>query len=161
MRRLLLLITLPLWLIDQATKWLVLENIGLDDLVVVIPGFFYLVQAHNTGAAFSLLQNNNTFFIGLSVVALVAMVIFAKRAAFADRWMAIGGALLIAGILGNLVDRIVHGHVIDFLLVDLHVWPANPWPVFNVADSCICIAAGLFVIRSFFDHPQKPAQIVH
>lgn len=151
MKRLILGITLPLFVLDQITKWLVLQHIGVEDLIVVIPDYFFLVQAHNTGAAFSLLEDNNGFFIGLAVVALVAITIMIRRGLFADRWMAFAVSLLLAGIAGNLVDRILHGHVIDFLLVNLHFWPANPWPVFNVADSCICIAAGLFVIRSFFE----------
>jgi len=151
MTRLFLTLTLPLFVLDQITKWLVLQNIGVEDVVAVIPDYFFLVQAHNTGAAFSLLENNNRFFIGLSAVALVVIGVLIRRGVFSDRWMAIGIALLLSGVLGNLVDRIVHGHVIDFLLVNLHVWPANPWPVFNVADSCICIAAGIFIIRSFFE----------
>lgn len=155
MSRLLLLITMPLFLLDQLTKWLVLRNISVDDVVPVIPDYFFLVQAHNTGAAFSLLENNNHFFIILSIIALVVIGVLIRRGVFSDRWMAIGIALLLAGIFGNLLDRILHGHVIDFLLVNLHVWPANPWPVFNVADSCICIAAGIFVIRSFFEPNPK------
>jgi signal peptidase II len=57
--------------------------------------------------------------------------------------------LLLAGVLGNLTDRFLYGHVIDFLLFNLHVPFARPWPAFNVADSCICIAVVLFVIHSF------------
>jgi len=151
MKWLLILFTLPLFLLDQFTKWLVLQNIGVDDVVPVIPDFVFLVQAHNTGAAFSLLENNNPFFIALSAFALVVIGVLIWRGFFSDRWMKLGVALLLSGVMGNLVDRIIHGHVIDFLLVNLHVWPANPWPVFNVADSCICIAAGIFIIRSFFE----------
>ena len=58
-------------------------------------------------------------------------------------------ALLLAGVMGNLTDRITHGHVIDFLLFDLHIPFAHPWPAFNVADSCICIAVGCFIFHSF------------
>ncbi len=154
MKRLLLLLTLPLYALDQLTKWLVLRFIGPEDIVPVIPNFFSLVQVHNTGAAFGMLTNNNLFFIALSVVALVALAIFGWRGAFRDRWMSVGAALLVAGVLGNLTDRLLHGFVVDFLLFDLHVPFANPWPSFNVADSCICVAAGLFVAASFFE--KKP-----
>jgi signal peptidase II len=61
----------------------------------------------------------------------------------------IGWALLLAGILGNLTDRLWHGSVVDFLLFDLHVPYAHPWPAFNVADSCIFVAAALFIWQSF------------
>jgi signal peptidase II len=154
MIRLLLLVTLPLYVLDQVTKWLVLQRIGTSDFVEVVPNFFWLVQVHNTGAAFGMLQDNNSFFIGLSLVALVAIAIFWRQGAFADRWVVVGAALLVSGILGNLTDRVLHGHVIDFLMFDLHVPFASPWPSFNVADSCISVAAGIFVVRSFFE-PRK------
>jgi len=141
--------------LDQLTKWLVLRNIGIGDVVTVIPDFFFLVQVHNTGAAFGMLRDNNLFFIGLSAVAMVAMGIFAWRGAFRDSWLAGAAGLLLAGILGNLADRIAHGYVVDFLMFDLHVPFANPWPSFNVADSCIFVAAFVFVIRSFSSSAKK------
>jgi len=151
MIRLLLGVTLPLYLLDQVTKALVLRFINPDEPRVVIPGFFDIVQWHNTGAAFSMLTNNNAFFIALSSVALIALAVFARRGAFRGGWIAFGAALLAAGILGNLTDRLLHGFVVDFLLFDLHVPFASPWPAFNVADSCICAAAGIFVVTSLFE----------
>ena len=146
-------VTLPLYLLDQATKWAVLQRLNYGDDVPVIPGFFNLVHWRNFGAAFSLFSdktaNSNAFFIGLSVVALVVLAVLAWRGKFADRVSRMGWALLLAGILGNLTDRILYGSVTDFLLFDLHVPFAHPWPAFNVADSCICIAAGLFIWQSF------------
>jgi len=149
--RLLLGVTLPLYLLDQVTKAFVLRFISPDEPRTVIPGFFDLVQWHNTGAAFSMLTNNNVFFIALSSVALIALTIFWRRGAFRGAWVAFGAALLAAGILGNLTDRLLHGFVVDFLLFDLHVPFAHPWPAFNVADSCICIAAVIFVATSLFE----------
>ena len=66
-------------------------------------------------------------------------------------------ALLFAGIMGNLTDRLAHGHVIDFLLFDLHVPLAHPWPAFNVADSCICVAVVFFIFHSF-KNPKEVAE---
>ena len=156
--RYLLGLTLPLYALDQLTKWLVLRFIQPQEDVPVIPNFFYLVQVHNTGAAFGMFTNNNVFFIALSSVALVVLGVFWRRGAFRDKWASIGAALLIAGILGNLTDRLVHRFVVDFLLFDLHVPFANPWPAFNIADSCICIAAGLFLLASLFEkkHDKLP-----
>jgi signal peptidase II len=122
----------------------------------VIPNFFYLCHWANTGAAFGSFKDSNMFFIGLSLVALIGVLVFAARGAFADRPSRWGVALLVGGILGNLTDRIIHGHVVDFLLFDLHVRFANPWPAFNVADSCICIAAGLFIIAPFAKGDRHP-----
>jgi len=86
---------------------------------------------------------------------VVVTVILVRRRQ-PDAWRDLSLALLLAGILGNLTDRLLHGHVIDFLLFDLHVRYADPWPAFNVADSCISIAVVLFIIHSF--HKQKTAE---
>lgn len=159
MRRPLLALTLPFYLLDQITKAAVLKFISPEETIPVIPGFFSLVQWHNTGAAFGMLRDSNAFFMALSVAALAAIFVFWLRGAFKGRLPRIAAALLAAGILGNLTDRIAHGHVVDFLLFDLHVPFANPWPAFNVADSCICVAAGLFVIGSFLESERvKPSR---
>lgn len=146
---LLAVVTLPFYLLDQATKWAVLLNFELNAQRPVIPGFFDLVHWRNTGAAFSMLSDSNLFFIGLSTVALVVLCVLAWRGYFKDGVSRVGWALLLAGIFGNLTDRILHGSVVDFLLFDLHLPFANPWPAFNVADSCIFVAAGLFIWQSF------------
>ena len=142
-------VTLPLYALDQATKIAVFRQMSYGDEIPIIPGFFNLVRWHNTGAAFSFLSHAPWFFTGLSIVALIVLTILAKRDLFRDRLSRLGWALLMAGILGNLTDRLWHGYVVDFLLFDLHVPLAHPWPAFNVADSCICVAAGLFIIQSF------------
>ena len=147
--RLLLLVSLPLYALDQLTKGLVRAYIEYEGGVAVLPGFFNLVFVTNTGAAFSMFSNNNAAFIVLSAVALLALFVLWKFRVFAQSaWSRAGCTLLLAGVLGNLTDRLLHGAVIDFLQFDLHVPGANPWPSFNVADSCICIAAGCFVLGS-------------
>jgi signal peptidase II len=140
-------LVLPLYALDQITKWLVLRDIGLNEIVVVIPGRFNLIQAHNTGAAFSMLTGNNYFFIGLASIAFIVLLVMTYRGSFKDRLSWLASALLAAGIIGNLTDRIVHGFVVDFLDVILPWY--GPWPTFNVADSCICIAAVFFVLSAF------------
>ena len=145
--RLFLVLTLPLYILDQITKFLVLANIPTHVTIEVIPGFFNLVQVHNTGAAFGMLKDNNWFFIGLASVALIAVAVMAKRGCFLDTPTRLGAALLASGILGNLTDRLLHGYVVDFLDVILP-WYGH-WPAFNVADSCICVAAFLFLISGF------------
>lgn len=147
----LVFLTLPLYIADQATKWLVLRSLSLHESIPVIPGFFSLVRVHNTGAAFGMLPGNNVFFISLATAALAAIAVFAWRGAFAGAPMRVGAALLVAGILGNLTDRILHGYVVDFLDVILP-WYGH-WPAFNIADACICIAAGLFILAGFL--PEK------
>ena len=147
--RLLLFLSLPLYALDQLTKQLVLRFINPFDVRIVIPDVFALVNVINTGAAFGTFKGNNTFFIGISILALVVVTVLLVRSHRGDLWRDISLALLLAGILGNLTDRLLYGHVIDFLLFNLHLRYADPWPAFNVADSCISIAVVLFIIHSF------------
>src|SRR4029434_4764587 len=145
-----LFLSLPLFALDQWTKQMVLRFISPDEPRVLISDFFSLVNVTNTGAAFGSFRGNNTFFIVVSCVALVIVLGLLLRARTPDRWRDLSLALLLAGILGNLTDRLLYGHVIDFLLFDLHVRFAHPWPAFNVADSCISVAVVCFIIHSFW-----------
>lgn len=167
MKRILAL-ALPLYALDQLSKWwifthyallpseqnlrlfpeVITRTANLPEATDVVPGFFQIVHWANTGAAFSIGSERNIFFVVLSLAALVVLAIMERRGAFHDKVSRTGAALLIAGVLGNLTDRLAHHYVIDFLLFDLHVRFADPWPAFNVADSCICAAVGLFLIHS-------------
>jgi signal peptidase II len=150
-------LSLPLYALDQWTKQLVLRLISPDEPRIMISNFFHLVNVTNTGAAFGSFRNNNTFFVAISAVALVVVVALLVRRRSRDVWRDVSLALLLAGILGNLTDRLLYGHVIDFLLFDLHVRFAHPWPAFNVADSCISIAVVLFVVHSFWQGKSRTA----
>ena len=150
-----LFLSLPLYALDQWTKQLVLRFISPEGPGrTVIPDFFILVNVTNTGAAFGSFRNNNTFFIVISSAALLVVLGLLLRRRPPDVWRDVSLALLLAGILGNLTDRLLYGHVIDFLLFDLHIPYAHPWPAFNVADSCISIAVVLFIIHSFWSGKQ-------
>ena len=151
-----LFLSLPLYALDQLSKRWVLQNISAAEPPrAIIPDWFHLVNITNTGAAFGSFKNNNLFFIALSFVALisVAVLLLLKRSR-TDIWREVSLALLFAGVAGNLTDRLTYGHVIDFLLFDLHI-PLRifrPWPAFNVADSCICVAVVCFIISSLRDN---------
>ena len=147
--RFILFLTLPLYALDQLTKQWILRSISPYEARNVVPDFFNLVNVPNTGAAFGSFKGNNTFFVVISVIALVVVTILLVRHRRSDLWRDISLALLLAGILGNLTDRLLYGHVVDFLLFNLHIRFADPWPAFNVADSCISIAVVLFIIHSF------------
>src|SRR4029079_6625580 len=100
------------------------------------------------------------FFIALSCIALAFVLTLLLRKHPRDNWRDISLGLLLAGVMGNLTDRFLHGHVIDFLLFDLHLPFAHPWPAFNVADACICIAVVCFILHSFkkpSPAPESPA----
>ena len=147
--------TTPLWvwlaiavavvLLDQLTKTLITRNFQLNDVRTITP-FFDLVRAHNTGAAFSFLAGasgwQRWFFIGLGGVAAVFIVWLLARHRD-QRLFCWALALVLGGAVGNVVDRILHGHVVDFIQVH---WGGAYFPSFNVADSAISIGAVLLIL---------------
>ncbi len=152
--RLFLFLTLPLFVLDQVTKIAIVRNFVEGESRMVIPEFFNLVRVHNTGIAFGKFNDGagtNIIFTIVAIVALIAIVIFWVRGCFPGKLNGVAVALLVSGVLGNLTDRIWHGYVVDFL--DFYLG-CNHWPSFNVADSCICIAAGLLFIAAFRAEPE-------
>jgi len=147
--RFIFLLSLPLYALDQLTKWLVLRHVTPEEPRIIVPEFFALVFVTNTGAAFGSFANNNLFFIVLSFAAFIFVLTLLLRPHNLDTWRDVSLSLLLAGVMGNLTDRLLHGHVIDFLLFDLHVPFAHPWPAFNVADASICTAVFCFIVHSF------------
>jgi signal peptidase II len=156
--KLIFFLSLPLYALDQWTKLMVLRSISPDEPRAVVPDFFNLVNVTNTGAAFGSFRGNNTFFIVISAIALLVVLALLVQRRPRDVWRDASLALLLAGILGNLTDRLLYGHVIDFLLFDLHIPYAHPWPAFNVADSCISIAVVSFVLHSFWQGKRPAAR---
>ena len=106
--RFILFVSLPLYALDQFTKQLVLRSISLYDARSIVPDFFNLVNVPNTGAAFGSFKGNNTFFVIISIIALVVVTILLVRPRPSDPWRDTSLALLLAGILGNLTDRLLY-----------------------------------------------------
>nr|WP_314898818.1 signal peptidase II [uncultured Deefgea sp.] len=145
-----MLLALVVLILDQSTKHLVEALFQYAEVRTVIPGFFDLTLRYNPGAAFSFLADaggwQRYFFTGLALVVSVALVFLIKKHHAETRY-ALALSLILGGALGNAIDRMVFGHVIDFLLFHWN----NKWyyPAFNIADSAICIGAVLMVIDSF------------
>jgi len=143
--------------LDQATKRVVIGWLKLGEEQPVIEGFFRFVHWGNTGAAWSLFRDNNLTLAVVSVVALV--LLFLARRHFTDGSRAgdLALGLMFGGILGNLIDRLWIGHVVDFLY--FHVWTRGGrevgFPAFNVADSAICIGVAILFMRSW-NAPAEP-----
>ncbi|MSQ72951.1 MAG: signal peptidase II [Betaproteobacteria bacterium] len=142
---------------DQFTK-AVISGVLYAGEVREITGFFNLVLAFNRGAAFSILANasgwQREFFIGIAVLASV-LILWLLWRHVAERVFCFGLALILGGAIGNLWDRIVHGHVVDF--IQLHVARLF-WPAFNVADSAITVGAALLIWDSFRSRAAPPAR---
>jgi signal peptidase II len=141
-------------LADHATKWLASELMSARPPVVVTP-FFNFVLAHNTGAAFSFLAEGSGWqrwlFAGIAVAAAALISVLIRRHA-EQRLFCAGLALILGGAIGNLIDRLARGHVVDFLQLHAGGWY---WPAFNVADSAITVGAVLVVLDSLRSRPAK------
>ncbi len=141
--------------LDQGSKQLASAYLELGQPVPVVP-YFYLTLLHNTGAAFSFLSSaggwQRWFFAVLALVVSAVLVVWLARLPRDSRWLALALALVLGGALGNVVDRVVLGYVVDFIQVYLPFLPwriFNPWPAFNVADSAISVGAVMLVIDTF------------
>jgi len=130
--------------LDQWTKWLVRTHIALGHSIPVFPPALYITYTQNSGAAWSILPNQQWLFIIIALVVIGVVIIVERKMRTAHRWLKIPLGLLVGGALGNLVDR-VHMHTVtDFIEVRI-----IHYPIFNVADSAIVVAVILLVLDSF------------
>lgn len=131
--------------LDRLSKLLALHFLTLYEPVPVLP-FMNITLAHNTGAAFSLLANmngwQNILFAVLAVLIASAIIIWILRLPKRSYWLGTALALILGGALGNLWDRVQYGYVVDYLDFYINNWH---WPVFNIADSAICIGAAMLL----------------
>lgn len=138
--------------LDQLTKTWIVRNLSFADRIPVIEGFFSLTHVRNPGAAFSLFATSpepfrRIFFVVVTLVAIVLVISFFRRLAPGDRLSALALGLVLGGAVGNLIDRLVYGEVIDFL--HFRLFGGYAWPDFNVADSCIVVGVALLVLELF------------
>ncbi len=160
-----------LLLADVITKWWILRTLPFNtyhpsESITVIDGFFYIVHIGNEGAAWGILSGYSGWLALFAVVALIAIYCLRHSLELKRPAHQIAFGLLIGGVLGNLIDRVAHGHVIDFL--DFHLPFSIPWvlengryPSFNIADSGIVIGVFTYLILSFREptntsHPDTP-----
>ena len=133
-------------IVDQAVKLYVDRSMHLFQSITVIENFFNITYVRNKGAAFSFLAHTSwrlPFFIVVTIVAAVAIVIAFQRLRNDQQLAQVSLAMIFSGAVGNLIDRVRLGEVIDF--IDVH-WYSHPWPAFNVADSLICVGVALLAI---------------
>ena len=145
-------IALVIVVLDQITKAVVLNTMPLYESIVVIPGFFSLTHIHNPGGAFGFLAQQSptlrlTVFLIASGAAIVLVYYFYITTPATHPYLAMAFALIFSGAIGNLIDRLRFGSVVDFL--DFYIGGAH-WPAFNVADSAITIGITVFVIHLVF-----------
>jgi len=142
-------LTLVFLVLDQITKHWVAGSFNLYESINVLP-IFSITYVHNLGAAFSFLADQGGwqrwFFTAIAAIACIVFTVWLAKIPRSQILLSIAVALMLSGAMGNLIDRVLFGYVIDFL--DFH-WSGNHFPAFNVADSMIFIGAALMIIESF------------
>ncbi len=147
-------------LADQAIKQIVDRIFALSDSLAVIPGFFNLVYLRNSGGAFSILNGlppmwGRLFFICANLAALLFVLYLYRTHASGNLWARSGMILVFGGGLGNLVDRVAYGEVIDYLLF---YYGRYHWPAFNLADSGITVGVGLMIVDLLRSPPESASK---
>ncbi|MBR2621605.1 MAG: signal peptidase II [Clostridia bacterium] len=136
-----LILSLASVTIDQISKWLCVTYLKPVSSVTLIPGLLKLTYLQNEGAAFGSLSDHRWIFMIFSTVAIIGVTFYLLFLSEQNRWLRASLALIVGGGIGNMIDRISLGYVID--MIDFYgIWPY----IFNVADSCVCVGAGIMVL---------------
>lgn len=149
-----LLIALAVFLLDQATKWMIKANLDLYEVIPVIGDFFAITSIRNRGAAFGILQGQQLLFLIITVVFLIGISWYLYRMVKERaRWSAVGLAMLLGGAVGNFIDRALYGEVVDFFQLhfrfSLFGYPVDyVYPIFNVADIGIVLGAIIVLLHT-------------
>lgn len=128
---------------DQFSKWLVVSHLARGESIPLFAGFHF-TYVQNRGAAFGLFQNRIGLFVFVAVVSVAVIVYYSRCLAPDNRWVQAALAFLLAGAVGNMIDRVFFGYVIDF--IDLRFWP-----VFNIADIVINVGVGMLLVEMFWE----------
>lgn len=139
-----IIISIILLCIDQISKLLVVNLLTKTDSITIIKNFFYLTYINNDGAAFSILVGKRIFLILIAVLVIVMLIRYIKKNNIQNKLELVSISLIIGGSLGNLMDRVVRGYVIDFL--DFKLFNYN-FPIFNLADTFIVIGVFLLLLK--------------
>jgi signal peptidase II len=150
-----LVLSIVLLTLDQITKWVVSTEMSLYQTIDILPVFNF-TYVHNYGAAFSFLSEaggwQKYFFSIIAITISVLLIYWLKKLPATNKLLCSAYALVLAGAIGNLIDRLVHGYVIDFLHV---YYQQYDFPVFNIADVAISIGAALLLLDAFFEQKES------
>jgi signal peptidase II len=142
------LIALIVFLIDQGTKYLIATRLELAEQIPVIKDFFLITSHRNRGAAFGILEGQQWFFIVITVIVVAGIVWYLNKARKTRKLLPTALALVLGGAIGNFLDRILNGEVVDFLMFN---FGSYTFPIFNVADSCIVVGVGLIILDTLLE----------
>ncbi|MCV4229820.1 signal peptidase II [Virgibacillus sp. LDC1] len=150
------LIAFVLFLIDQGTKYLIASRLELYEQIPVIGDFFLITSSRNRGAAFGILQDQLWFFIVVTLIVVGGIVWYLRKVSKEGRkLLPTALALVLGGALGNFIDRLLMGEVVDFLQFN---FGSYTFPIFNIADSCIVIGVGLIILDTLLEGRREKIQ---
>lgn len=147
--------------LDQLTKFFIDSRFRLGESLTVLENFFHITYVRNPGAAFGILADSSVripFFITVTIAASLGILLYLRRLRDDQRLLQFSLCIIFAGALGNLIDRVRFGEVVDFL--DFH-WYEHHWPAFNVADSAITVGVCLMLLDLFLEEKRKKASDGH
>lgn len=149
------LVSLAVLVLDQVTKWYIDRTMDLHTSIIVFENFFQITYIRNKGAAFGIFADSSfrlPFFIIVSIAAFIFILYYLYHLRNEQRFATVSMALIFSGAVGNFIDRVRLGEVIDFLYVH---WYQHFWPAFNVADSAICVGVGLLAVEMIIEERRK------
>lgn len=146
-------------ILDQLTKIWIVADFHYAERWVLIPGLLDFTHVRNPGGAFSFFAGapafqRMTFFLGTTTVAIILLLFFFRRLPEDALLSAVALGAILGGAVGNMIDRIVYGEVIDF--IDVHLWGGYTWPTFNLADSFIVVGVGVLIVETFLLEEEPP-----
>jgi signal peptidase II len=142
--------------IDQLTKWIIVKNMELYEQITVIKDFFYITSSRNKGAAWGILQDQMFFFYLITAVVVIGVIFYMQKFGKDSKLLALSLSLILGGAIGNFIDRIYRQEVVDFL--DFIIFKYD-YPIFNIADSSLCVGVILVLIATFRDEKKKGKRV--
>ncbi|RYL95401.1 lipoprotein signal peptidase [Sporolactobacillus sp. THM7-4] len=142
------ILALIILLVDQISKWIIVQNLNVGESIQIVPHVFYITSLRNTGAAWNILEGQFVFFFIITVIVLAIVIFYMQKAGRKQPLLGTSLAFIIGGTLGNFLDRLFRGEVVDFIHV--YVFGYN-YPVFNIADSSLFTGVGLMILYLFRD----------
>ena len=153
---LVLLIVAATIIIDQLTKFLVVQYMTIGQSISIIDNFLYITSHRNEGAAWGILQGKMLFFYVVTLIVIGIVILWIRRLDVkTEKLLVIALSLILGGAIGNFIDRVMYQHVVDF--IDTYIFGYN-FPIFNIADSALCIGVFLMAVDAILDvkrHPQS------
>jgi len=150
------LIALVIIALDQLTKWLIVKELEIGESIPVIENVLYITSHRNQGAAWGILQGQMWFFYVITIIVVAGLVVYIQKYTNGSRLMGIALGLMLGGAIGNFIDRVIHQEVVDFVQTYIGTYP---FPIFNVADSALCVGVALLFIVMLLDGKQEKEKV--